>query len=132
MVSTPEFKRISAVFIPETSEEPAPDVINESGLLLPEPDTFPARIILPVPALSTEGKLKVPVFVIPVFESPKVMLALVVATVPRMLKEEGSVTLRPPEKVTTSVSLFPKSRVPVLMNVLAPAMVLLLPVILIL
>ena len=82
MVTTPELNCNSAVLTPETVVKPAPEVITFKGLMLPFPVTFPAKLITPVPALKMAGLTDVPLFVIPVLASPKVIVVLVVATVP--------------------------------------------------
>ena len=82
MVTTPDVNCTSAVLTPETVVTPTPDVITFKGLLLPSPVTFPDKLIIPVPALRMAGLLNVPLFVIAVLASPKVIVVLVVATVP--------------------------------------------------
>ena len=67
---------------PDTVVKPTPEVMTFKGLLLPFPVTFPARLIIPAPALRIAGLLNVPLFVITVLASPKVIVVLVVATVP--------------------------------------------------
>ena len=114
---------------PEIVEDPTPLLTTLIGLLDPAPVTLPASEIFPVPELRMAGELNVPLFVIPVFASPRVMLALVVAIVPWVMIEAGAVTSRPLVNVEISELPLPSVTVPVLRNVVAPPMVLFDPVI---
>ena len=97
------------VLAPEIVVNPGEEVM---GVKLEAPETNPFRLIFPVPAFRVVSFARI----IPVPETPKIMLEFVAAIVPFIVIKEGAVTTSPPAKVVLSVMVPFKATVLVLRN----------------